>query len=73
MDENKFWLGFWSIVASVLCTMIVSIGLVNYSDNTKRTANLTRLVESGTPPLYARCAVYGCSDAVALTLSRDSK
>lgn len=55
MDDNKFWLAVWAIVAAAV---IGVAGAVTYADAHQRETVL-KAIEGGADPLTARCAIGG--------------
>lgn len=54
-DENKFWLGIWKLVGGCFCVLSMSIaGCTMHADG-----KIKQMVDKGTNPFDARCAIYG--------------
>jgi preprotein translocase subunit SecY len=66
-SENKFWLGFWTIVGVVLFTIIVSTTIYNINYNAWYFAAWNNCVTSGGKP--TRESIMG-SDVTAFTCVR---
>lgn len=66
MDENKFWLSVWSIVGTVVATLILSMAGYNAHSNIV----IERMVEKhGVDPMRASCAVEFNRGAVCSILA----
>lgn len=58
-NDNKFWIFTWSIIASVLITIILSITTYSFHQ-----ANiLNEMVKNGADPITARCSLLGSEHA----------
>lgn len=60
MDENKFWINIWSIVALcfiilIMGITIIIIGITTYNINS--TNKIHDLISKGVDPISAKCAV----------------
>lgn len=51
MNEQKFWLGFWGIVAAGVVSLAGIISHYNITEN----EHITRMVESGANPIAVQC------------------
>lgn len=63
-SENTFWLGVWKLLATVITSLIITIGgCTSYEKYT-----VAKMVERGENPIAARCAYYSHEDtAICLT------
>lgn len=53
MEENKFWLSLWSVVAAT----VFSLGGLTLISSMDTTRALTAMVSSGADPMRAACAL----------------
>lgn len=53
MNEDRFWLGIWSLVAAVIVTLITAITLTMWS----KRLHLNEMVKAGVDPIRAACAL----------------
>lgn len=51
MEENKFWLLVWSLVAAVVATLIIATSVYNIRKN--------NLIAASPTPLELACAIDG--------------
>lgn len=58
MEENKFWLAIWKIIAVTLVALTVSVSGCIYGKGQQ----VKSLIKSGTPPILAMCAIHGADD-----------
>lgn len=51
MDDSKFWLGIWKLVATAICVLITTIGGCTAHTNYR----MAELVKGGSDPLEVGC------------------
>lgn len=69
-SENKFWMGFWSLCASVLVTLIVCCTFDAYQS--KQT--FIKAVQAGNDPLKVTCSMGVSQNEIAMcTLIAEKK
>ena len=54
MDENKFWLSIWTLVATVIVALIGSITVAHFNTMDK----WDRAVTNGADPMVTSCALF---------------
>jgi hypothetical protein len=75
MDDNKFWLGFWTLVATVLVALIGSFAVANFT----KLDNWEKAVSNGADPMVASCALniinngYAADAIICHTLAQNRK
>ena len=52
MDENRFWICVWGIIAAVVCTLIISITYYNQFE----ASLIAKAVTAGNDPIAVACA-----------------
>jgi len=53
MEENKYWITIWKLVAGTICVIIVSIGGCQSYQNKQ----IASLIATGIDPIKAACSI----------------
>lgn len=57
MSDNKFWFGFWFLVAAVILGTVGTIGGCVYKTNERNATIVSEAVAKGVDPMIAKCAL----------------
>lgn len=75
MEDNKFWISIWSLVAAVTVTLIVTVMIVNLETKAK----WEKAVANGADPMAVSCALnlsnhgYAADAIICYALAQNKK
>lgn len=55
MEDNKYWVIIWKLVAASFIILTITVGACTIHQQIK----ITELVAGGADPIKAQCAIYG--------------
>ena len=66
VSDNRFWLGFWTIVGIVILGIVGTIGGCVYKTNERNAGIVSDAVGKGVDPMVVKCALLvGSSSQVS--------